>query len=168
MTVSSAGLLRQVERRVPDEGIALMRRFGIDLSEHLSQQIDQTRIDSADLILTMTRGQLRELVAISSTSWLKSFTLKDFIRRMECEPDIDIVGAPEIAFERLNVERRREELLSAADSNDVRDPMGQSLAIWTEVVSELVNYADRLSHVLASPRAVRRDLDSGRRARHRR
>jgi protein-tyrosine phosphatase len=150
ITVTSAGLLPG-GRPVPPEGIALVSRYGIDLTSHLSRRIAPGQLDGADLVLAMTRSHVRELVATEPAIWPYCFVLKDFVHRLEGRPSIDFRYSPGAALDALNFDRERADLLGRNPSEDMRDPMGASMKVWKNVVSELVDYSARLAELVAGP-----------------
>jgi protein-tyrosine phosphatase len=162
VNVESAGLLKQ-SMPVPVEGIMLMRRYGIDLAEHRSRPVVAQDMTRHDLVLGMTRGHVRALLALEPSAFPWTFTLKDFVRRIEALDAAETIGSP---WDLLNVGRDRHSLLGDSEDDDVRDPIGESQAVWTTVIQELVDYADRLAFVLsyARPRSER----IGRRTQYRR
>lgn len=163
--VESAGLLDDVAP-VPDEGIALMRRYGIDLSAHRSRMVTADDVRSHDLVLGMTRSHVRNLLALDPDAFAWTFTLKDFVHRIESANGLDVDEASDSAWAAINVGRRPDSVMGSSEVDDIRDPMGESLGVWTTVTNELVDYADRLAFFLsyAQPRAVR----SARRSQYRR
>lgn len=156
VNVESAGLLKK-SMPVPTEGIMLMRRYGIDLSAHRSRPVTASDLTSHDLVLGMTRGHVRQLLALDPDAFSWTFTLKDFVNRIESLDADDLDGLAASKWAKLNAGRERDSLLGSSAEDDVRDPIGESQAVWTAVIQELVDYADRLAFVLsyARPRAER-------------
>jgi protein-tyrosine phosphatase len=153
--VASAGLMGS-GMSVPDVGIALMARRGLDLSAHRSRLLTPTMADEADLVLGMERRHVREVVAASPAQWPRTYTLKDFVRRAE-----EIGPAPSGAagldwWDALGRDRRREDLLGPSalargpGDDEVRDPFRRPAAVWQEVIDELDDLAIRVTRLLAS------------------
>jgi protein-tyrosine phosphatase len=175
VVVDSAGLMDEAAMPVPDEGIALMRRYGLNLENHRSRTITIRDLRDHDLVLGMTRGHVRDLLALEPGAFARIFTLKDFVHRIESTlsdrdlgdlGDFGDHGQLSDAMAAVNADRAVDSVLGASDLDDIRDPIGESLGVWTTVTRELVDYADRLAFALsyARPRAER----TGRRTQHRR
>jgi hypothetical protein len=118
---------------------------------------------------------VRDLLALDRDAFSHTFTLKDFVHRIESMPRTgdtgdtgESDGAADLseALTEINAGRTLDSVLGTSDTDDVRDPIGESPAVWTAVTQELVDYSDRLAFVLsyARPRAER----VGRRTQHRR
>ncbi|MGP9545662.1 low molecular weight protein-tyrosine-phosphatase [Psychrobacter sp. AOP7-B1-25] len=56
-TIDSAGLSAVVGNGADANALAVMSALGIDMSEHIAKQIDETLVMRADLILTMSDNQ---------------------------------------------------------------------------------------------------------------
>ena len=166
IAVDSAGLLDDEGRPVPDEGIAMMRRYGINLEAHRSRTVTIDDLRRHDLVLGMTRGHVRDLLALDPDAFSRTFTLKDFVHRIEAATRSDDIDDPGDALAAINAGRTLDSVLGASDLDDVRTRSANRSAVWTRVTHELVDYADRLAFVLsyARPRAER----VGRRAQRRR
>ena len=55
--IDSAGLSAVVGNGADPNALAVMSALGIDMSEHIAKQIDETLVRRADLILTMSGSQ---------------------------------------------------------------------------------------------------------------
>ncbi len=55
--IDSAGLSAVVGNGADPNALAVMTELGIDMSEHIAKQIDETLVMRADLILTMSNNQ---------------------------------------------------------------------------------------------------------------
>lgn len=165
--VDSAGLLPG-GGHVPPQGLAHMRRFGLDLSGHVSRQVEPSDLERADLILTMTRRHSREILARDSESWRICYPLKDFVRRAELARQ----SAGELSFPALldavGEGRTPDSVMGSSRNDDVRDPMGKSSSVWADVVSELAAQVLQLTTVLAPPALPHGAPGTTRRARRQR
>ena len=145
--VASAGLMPGGES-VPVPGLARMAEWNIDLSGHVSRQVDAAAVDDADLVLGMARDHVRDLVAADDSLHWRSFTLKDFVRRAAYTP-----RAPDQTVNTwirgLSLERSRRQLLRSSRRDDIIDPMGRPDRVWNEVVSEIDEWTLRLARILA-------------------
>jgi protein-tyrosine phosphatase len=145
--IGSAGLL-QGGYPVPPDGLALAARQGLDLTGHVSHRIEDGDVEGAALILTMTRQQVREIVALWPVAWPRCFPLKDFVRRAERILDGEpVAGLPRL-LARLDAERDPDAVMGAGRHDDVTDPMGRSGRVWRSVLAELEGQTSRLAAVL--------------------
>ncbi len=58
-TIDSAGLSAVVGNGADPNALAVMSALGIDMSDHIAKQIDETLVMRADLILTMSNNQTK-------------------------------------------------------------------------------------------------------------
>jgi protein-tyrosine phosphatase len=126
--------------------VAAAADAGLDVGEHVPRHIDRDLLqhDGADLVLTMTRSHLREVVAIDATWWSRAFTLKEIVRRAsEVAP-----GAPDEPLgawlDRLSVGRRAGAMLKPDRVDDVDDPYGLPRRAHVAMVQELTGLVDAL------------------------
>ena len=75
---SSAGLYPVLDHAT-EEAIIVASEYGIDLSHHRSRQLSQAIAQEADLILTMTGEQRRQVERFYAVAHGKTFTLREFI-----------------------------------------------------------------------------------------
>ena len=150
-TVTSTGLM-SAGRPVPKESITVMRRAGFDVSRHRSSVLSTAAIAAADLIVALERYHLRESVVLDPTSFGRTFTLKELVRRGEQvgarrqdEPLAEWLG-------RLSRGREIADLVGIDDADDVADPFGRSVHEYEATRAELAGLIDRLADLLA-PRA---------------
>ena len=123
-------------------------RLGHDLSRHASRRADVDAVQAADLVLTMERAQLREVVVLDPSAFSRVFTLKELVRR-----GADIAAMPPAASpsERIAVARagrRPVDVLGSSREDDVEDPTGNRFAdheTMAREVSELVDAVVELS-----------------------
>ena len=80
VTVHSAGTVGAdvgPPRSLVEEGLA----FGIDLAAHVPRTVDPAMIQAADLVVGLTREHVRETVVAVPSSFPRTFTLREIIRR---------------------------------------------------------------------------------------
>jgi len=136
--VSSAGLLPG-GRPATDHGQQTMAAQGLDLSAHVSRQVDAGMVAQADVVIGMAREHVREVAVIDPAALARTFTLKELVRaatatgpRHADEPLADWLG-------RVGAGRRREALLGAGhdDAYDIADPVGLDRADYEGTAREL-------------------------------
>jgi protein-tyrosine phosphatase len=131
----SAGLI-EGGHRTPTTGIRVAAELGLDLSHHVSQQVDLSSAADYAVVLTMTREQARELVADAPALWPRVFTLKQFARWLRDHPypgGIDLRSWLGIEAEH----RTKLDLVGANRDDDVRDPLRSSARVWRYVADDL-------------------------------
>ncbi len=55
------------------------RKYGVDLSRHRSRQLDESLVDEADLLLTMTAEHRRDVLAAFGEAEDKTHTLLEYV-----------------------------------------------------------------------------------------
>jgi protein-tyrosine-phosphatase len=121
-----------------DDAIAIMRAEGLDISTHRSRPVETNDLGRADMIVTMTRAQLRDLATQSPAAFSRLFTLKELARRAigEHRRDDENIRA---WVTRLGAGRRTNDLLGDDPLDDIEDPTGCSMDVYSEVARELAN-----------------------------
>ena len=147
ITVASAGV-RASEHSLPVDPLAVeaMARRGLDIAAHQPTQVTPAMVAAADLVLTMTRHDLREVVVASPDGFAKTFTVKQVIRRsaeVRCEPGW------ESWLTALNQGRTTRDLIAHQPADDIPDPYGRPLAEHLACADELATCADQLALVLS-------------------
>lgn len=137
-TVSSAGT-GQYSASLDPSTIAAADAVGIDIRDHESRFITAELLatDGADLIITMTRGHLRDVVATDPDTWPRTFTLKELARRTAAASP----PYPPETFTawraRIAAGRRASDLLRPDANDDVADPYGGPRGGHTTMIAEL-------------------------------
>jgi protein-tyrosine-phosphatase len=142
---ASAGLL-EGGHRMPPTGVQVASELGLDLTGHLSKQVDFATVLTYDVVLTMTREQARELVAVQPDLWPRVFTVKQFSRWLEQHPR-PARGRLGTWLAIEAAERPRTDLLGSDQQDDVRDPLISPPKVWRSVANEL---AEHIRKILAS------------------
>ena len=143
--VTSQGVLPGGVEAAPEAATA-MAEVGIDLSGHLSRQLEQPELERADLVIGMTREHVREAVVLVPSLLERAFTLKELVRRGEETPR----RPEEPLHEWLEVlarDREVEDLIGASEADDVEDPMGKRLPAFRATAEELDDLVARLVKV---------------------
>lgn len=150
ISVSSAGIRAMIDSPMPGESINLARQNGVENPEsHRGQQIDETTIDAADLILAMDRSHRRSVVELSPRAARRVFTLREFSRLINATSETDFLaevrGAGSSQTEKLKAAVEAARLtrsdllpLDNPDDDDVVDPYGQDERIFQTSAHQLV------------------------------
>lgn len=147
LAVSSAGV-SAVPAPVPDEVLRVSRDVGLDLSAHLARRVDRELLDSAGLVVTMTRNQLVDVIVTAPEVWDHAFTYVELLRRGR------VVGPRrgdltlEAWVAHVHGGRARRDLLLRDRSDDIDDPMGQRLRAFQRTRDELAGLGDELAGLL--------------------
>ena len=97
--VSSAGTWAQFERGAARYSQKIAQRIGLDLSEHVSRIISAEIIDSADLIIVMTKSHQESLRVEFRSARDKIFLLSEMIGK---KYDVtDPYGGPSEGYEEM-------------------------------------------------------------------
>jgi len=144
--VRSRGLMSS-GLEAPERYVEITRDWGMELEGHLSQHLSPEDLTEADLVLTMTREILREVVVATSSAWPKAFTMREFVRRggsarmRRADEDLGDWLAE------LGEGRQRRDLLGSSPDDDVADPVELSTV---EDIVEVLNQLRQLSGEVAS------------------
>ncbi|GAB3800268.1 low molecular weight protein arginine phosphatase [Humibacter antri] len=149
---ASAGLI-EGGHPMPPAGLQVARENGFDLSGHLSRRADRRRLGAWDVILTMSRQHVRELVAADAELWPRVFTLPQFVRWLDEHPPRRHVLLGE--WIDLAAEGRpRSDMIGSSDEDDIADPVDQPPEAWRVLVAELTRDIDRLAAHLVADRGT--------------
>jgi protein-tyrosine phosphatase len=106
-------------------------------------------VRAADLVLTMERHHLREVVVLDPSAFSRSFTLKELVRRaavVDSSPD----EPPATRLARLHLGRRPVDLLGSSRDDDVEDPTGSRFADHETMAREVSELIDRTVEIVWS------------------
>jgi protein-tyrosine phosphatase len=122
-SVRSAGMLGEGQPAAAEVSSVLAAR-GIDVGAHRSRRASREDLAAADLVLTMTREQLRYAVVTAPAVWPRAFTLKELVRRGQAtgprSPGQPLADWISLAHDG----RYRHGLLGDDPADDVADPIG--------------------------------------------
>jgi protein-tyrosine phosphatase len=126
--VTSAGT-EAVALAVDPHAVSAVAELGVDIAAHRPRQLTREVLatDGADLIITMTRGHLRSVATTDRTTFARTFTLPELVRRaMNVARDMpaDLHGW----LEAVGEGRRVADLLGDDPADDVADPYGRGPA----------------------------------------
>ena len=145
--VASAGYLTEGVAP-PQEVAAAMAEYGIDITAHRSRVLTPELVGQADLVITMTRQQLIEVVTAAGTAWTRCFTLNDLVRRAETAGPPSEDESIEAWTQRLHGARTRSSLLGLDLSDDIADPMGGRRSAYSRTAEEIDDLVGRLAKLV--------------------
>ena len=136
--VESAGII-EWDEPVDAGAVEVMATRELDLSAHRSRPVTSIPLGQFDLILTMTREQLRTVAVEQPRLLPRTFTLKEFARRIGTTDPTTVLGA-ETRRERVrafSADRQMAELLGDSQIDDVADPYGLPQRFFETTLAEL-------------------------------
>jgi protein-tyrosine phosphatase len=151
VTVTSAGLHARVGEAV-DPG--MVRLLGNLTAGFRARQVTPELVRSADLVLTMTRDQRRDVVAAAPTALRRTFTLLEFSELARLAADDGVAGGAGTPGEALRAlvgaaPRFRAERVSGKD--DIGDPYGRDDGVFATVLGQIDEAVRALVGVLPAP-----------------
>ncbi len=140
-SVSSAGVGHYDVTLDPDM-VKAAATLGVDITDHVPRQVTSADVAGADLIITMTRSQLRTIVATEPTAWRRTFTLRELARRASRHAPLD--GGLGDWLEAVGASRRSADLLGESADDDIDDPFQRGYAANLTTAKELDRLVDDL------------------------
>ena len=132
-----------------EETVAVAERRGLDLTDHRSRRLEAPVIADADLVLTMERRHVQEVVAVDPAAWPHTFTLKELVRRGEAIGPREAGETPAGWLARAHEGRRSRDLLGASELDDIADPAGSPIGEHESLAVELEDLTSRLADLIA-------------------
>jgi protein-tyrosine phosphatase len=122
LVVTSAGTEAIPGRRPLSAVVSWLAGAGVDVSAHGAHRLEPADVEASDLVLTMTRSQLREVILLAPAAKTRAFTLPELVRRLAVEggrkPDEPLRSL----FGRLAATRPSGDLLGPGDLDDLEEP----------------------------------------------
>ena len=134
--VSSAGLL-EGGQPASTHAVDVVLARGADLTAHRSRQLTADIVGPCDLILAMERRHLRAAAVLAPGAFLRTFTLREFVRRGLAHGARRRDETMEAWLGRLNTDRAPEQLLADNLVDDVADPVGGPRSEFEKAADEL-------------------------------
>ena len=142
-TISSAGLVLH-GKPASAHAVSVLADRGIDHSRHRSRVMDTGILEAADLVIAMTREHLREAVVLNPSTFDRTFTLKELVRRGEAAGRRQPGQPLDEWLDKVGAGRDRSELLGTSPEDDVADPYGMSRDDYERTCCEIESLIDRL------------------------
>lgn len=141
--VASAGVKAMVGIPVQAEAMEVAAMRGLDISQHVVQDLDHRLAEGADLIVAMTESQRDLLVRAWPNAVGRTFTLLELDRLLTDEERFDSLS--ELA---AHAHSRRPVTLASSTPEDVDDPAGTSLRSYKRTTDQLDRLVTRLTEHL--------------------
>lgn len=155
-SVSSAGLSAADEQPIHRLAGRVLGEHGISAEQFRSRRLSADLVAASDLILTAERSHRREVTAIDPRAAGRTFTIKQFARLVDTEPQATD-GAT------LLERARQRQGIVVGDDDDIADPVGRSVRRVRRCAGELLAAMSAFAAVVDLPEAGRRRRGRSRR-----
>ena len=147
--VTSAGTRAVVGAPVAPQMEALLRERSLDSGGSSARQLQAAQLREADLVLTMTKRQRGNAVALAPAVVRRTFTLRALARLLA---GVDAGALPSATAERLRqaVPAAAAQRAYVADprADDIADPYGRSAQDYRRAFAEIFDAVERVRAVL--------------------
>ena len=147
--VSSAGLLDWDQPADPG-AVAAMAGLTIDITGHRSRPVSSLDLTDYELILTMTREHLREVVVDAPTVFPITFTAKAFARAVGAPSDEVRAGGLADQIRAISAERTTASMMGQSPDDDVADPYRLGQQEFDATAVELAELSALIARSLCS------------------
>lgn len=141
--VVSAGVLEGGAPATAD-AVRAVFRMGLDLSAHVSHEVDADTVAAADLVLVMERRHLVTIAELDITAVEHSFTLKELAALAPVVGRREGVVSTSEWIRRASALRPPGGVLAAGTAMDVHDPMGESRRAYRRTADEIRELLDTI------------------------
>jgi protein-tyrosine phosphatase len=153
--VGSAGIQALVAAPMDQRTKALLHTLGVESPGFAARQLEDSHLDSPDLVLAMTTGHRDSLVTMAPRLLKRTFTVRELARMLAAlaaDPAIRVpcgLAAPEVSerwrrLPQLASLKRYAVLATDPAADDVVDPYRQDDSVFEQMVRELIPALDRL------------------------
>jgi protein-tyrosine phosphatase len=146
-SVESAGTRALAGEAAQPLSASIATRLGSGLDGFVARQLTEPMVASADLVLTLASGHIRDVLRFSPAALKRTFTLREFARILATLPldpaehAASTAGEPRRAWKRL-VDRAWAAKASTASvqgaDDDVIDPYRRSAEVYEQMADELI------------------------------
>ncbi|WP_166996737.1 Wzz/FepE/Etk N-terminal domain-containing protein [Paramicrobacterium fandaimingii] len=135
LEVDSAGVEATTGRPASQSAITHASELGLDLSDHVSAQVDPASLDTYDLVLTLTREHARMLLATTPDIAPRLFTIRQFTRWLDAnERPAGVTLGTWLDDES---DQSILDFLGDNPADDIEDPTGRTTARWKTMIAHL-------------------------------
>ncbi|UFS57875.1 low molecular weight phosphatase family protein [Subtercola endophyticus] len=146
-SVSSAGTFAGEGDAMTPEAAEIARGLGLDPSAHRARYLTESYVESADLLLALSRAHRKEIVQLVPRKVSVTFTLREFARLAADISDDEVLATTNpltttreklIAVIKLvTIRRGVTGQIDAPSDDDVVDPYRRGAEIYSESLSQL-------------------------------
>ena len=141
--IESAGTMLDADGRPASDGaVRSMEKRDLDLADHISRPVTLDMVERADLVLTMERGHVREVVNMAPDAYPRTFTLLEFARRAAAVEPRRSDQALADWLEGVHADRTAQDLLGASDEDDIADPIGRRQGHYHRCADQIAEALD--------------------------
>lgn len=153
VAVTSAGTAAETGAPGDEHLVELLAAEGVDARGHGARQLDAEAVQSADLVLCVTRDERAEVVSRVPTALQRTFTVRELARLARSVepwdlPDADVVQRLS-ALVRLAAQRRGFLLTDAPEEDDLRPADRRGRQPYATVVDEARSAVDSVTRAVA-------------------
>lgn len=130
-----------------DDAVAAMARRGLDVSGHRSSSTTAASVDAADLILTAERDHVVRIAGLSSSAYVRTMTLPEFLERVADAP-FDAPDDLRTWVEGLTAGRTASDYLRQRIP-EIADPTGSASRAFEQAAAEIERQCALVADVLA-------------------
>ena len=147
--VESAGFVSE-GAPCPPEVDKVMAALGYDLSGHRSRMVGESVLESADLVIGMTRQHLIDISLTAPPAKARAFTLVELVNLAERAGPRQPGERLPAWLSRVGASRNGSSVLNLPLSDDIPDPIGRPLAAYVRTRDLLAGLCSRLAERMAS------------------
>ena len=159
VSVGSAGTRAVVGHAMTEQAAAELAGVGGDPQGHLARQLTPELVRDADLVVTATLAHRREVVTLYPEALRRSFTLLELARLLD-DADLSLLDGPPAervrGFGAVVARRRRSPVATEPNADDVVDPFGQSLAVYSATTGQIAPAVEALVRAIGEPHVAAR------------
>jgi protein-tyrosine phosphatase len=134
----------------PDHAVSVMKDMGLDIAGRPSRRLRAADIDSADLVVTMSRDLLVEVATICPAGLERSFTFADLIDRASRAGGPQMGESLRAWAQRMAAGRTTSSILQLPMRSDITDPIGAGVTVYERTRDMLDRLTSELAGVLAT------------------
>jgi protein-tyrosine phosphatase len=137
VAVESAGAAAEPGHPATVSTLQAADGLGLDLSGHRSAPLTPELVGGADLVVTMERRHVQDVVLVDPNAFARTFTLKELVRRGNDAGARANGERFDVWLARVHAGRRPVDLLGVSTVDDIEDPTGNALADHRTTAAEL-------------------------------
>ncbi|RKR76127.1 hypothetical protein [Frondihabitans australicus] len=139
LTFASAGTRADDGHPAAAQSEAAARRIGLSLAGHATRRLTNRSAAAADLVLTMSFDQRRQVVQLAPAATRRTFTLPEFARliRFSTSAGVPVADSVQALVSVTSSLRGLVPALPDPESDEVPDPFGRSDAAFDQAIDRI-------------------------------
>lgn len=163
--VASAGTAAMVGSPIEPAMLAHLAAHDADALRHAARQLERAQVETADLVLGLSRSHRRAIVAMLPRAGRRTFALNEFARLLDDAiasgaARVDLAEDPRPVLETLVLAAgsRRGFALAPEDpsADDVPDPYGRAPEVYESATTRIAQVVDRIEGAILAAAGVPR------------